>query len=292
MSSAEACTASAGVGSFSSPSSEVSHRFTFATSSACVSPSNDRVGMVERVVLCGVTFDFRCDALLPPLLATAPGTMGVMPIRSAAALVVVVLTMLGTVATASAQTVPTAPTGPTVPPSIVEGRPETECISARARPTAPSEEFDRSSRSHLVLFGLLGLALVGIATRSSYGRRCATIVPGARRGITTLARAPAPSASAGAEVLRCACSRRYCPVGGAAAREPESRVCRLVSEVGVGAAGVRPCHRRGTVPAGVRPDSPWATAQRRLLSPAACPRSMHLSGIQGTCLAQEADETR
>ncbi len=90
--------------------------------------------------------------------------MGVMPIRSAAALVVVVLTMLGTVATASAQTVPTAPTGPTVPPSIVEGRPETECISASPRPDCyQSEEFDRSSRSHLVLFGLLGLALVGIA---------------------------------------------------------------------------------------------------------------------------------
>ena len=85
--------------------------------------------------------------------------MGPMPVRLAAAVVVVVLTMLATVATTSAQT------APTVPPSVVEGRPDTECISANPRPDCyRSEEFERSSRSQLLLFGVVGLALVGIAT--------------------------------------------------------------------------------------------------------------------------------
>jgi hypothetical protein len=86
-----------------------------------------------------------------------------MPVRLATAVVVVVLTMLATVATTSAQTAPTA--GPTVPPTVVEGRPDTECISASPRPDCyRSKEFERSSRSQLLLFGVVGLALVVIAT--------------------------------------------------------------------------------------------------------------------------------
>ena len=88
-----------------------------------------------------------------------------MPVRLAAAVVVVVLTMLAAAATAPARTVPSGPTGPTVPPSVVEGRPDTECISANPRPDCyRSEEFERSSRSQLLLFGVVGLALVVIAT--------------------------------------------------------------------------------------------------------------------------------
>ena len=88
-----------------------------------------------------------------------------MPVRLAATVVVVVLTMLAAAATAPARTVPSGPTGPTVPPSVVEGRPDTECISANPRPDCyRSEEFERSSRSQLLLFGVVGLALVGIVT--------------------------------------------------------------------------------------------------------------------------------
>jgi hypothetical protein len=49
--------------------------------------------------------------------------------------------------------------------TMPSGRPATECVSANPRPDClETEEFDRNSRSHLLLFAVLGVALAGIAT--------------------------------------------------------------------------------------------------------------------------------
>jgi hypothetical protein len=72
------------------------------------------------------------------------------------ALVVLVIAALATLATGPAQASTT-----TTNPS---GRPATECVSANPRPDCvDTGEFDRSSRSHLLLFALLGVAIAGVA---------------------------------------------------------------------------------------------------------------------------------
>jgi hypothetical protein len=90
--------------------------------------------------------------------------VGAMLLRRTAA--VLVMVAIGVLAAGTLDVAPSAaPAGAVTPTSapLSTGRPDTECISANPRPDCyRSGEFPRSSRSHLILFGLLAAALVGI----------------------------------------------------------------------------------------------------------------------------------
>jgi hypothetical protein len=80
----------------------------------------------------------------------------------ATAVVLVALALTGMDVLAGTPSVAAA----SAPTSVVDrpSRPETECISANPRPDCyQSSEFERSSRSHLILFGVLGVGLAVIA---------------------------------------------------------------------------------------------------------------------------------
>jgi hypothetical protein len=71
---------------------------------------------------------------------------------------------LAALALAALATFAGGPARPSSAATTAPGRPETECISANPRPDCvDTGEFDRSSRSHLLLFAVLGVALAGIA---------------------------------------------------------------------------------------------------------------------------------
>ena len=159
VSSAEAFTASAGVSGFSSPSIEVSQRFTFVTSLGLGLAFERQGGHDAQPTV--------TDALAARLPVPARGCDD-RGVRTRVAMIGLLLLVVAgtavTTATVSSARPAAAQAVTTLPPTIV-GRSDTECISANPRPDCEqSNEYERSSPRHLLLFGVLLVALVAIGT--------------------------------------------------------------------------------------------------------------------------------